>query len=384
MSDAPVYEIAPDAFFRDPYPDLARMRAECPIAYVPQFGATLLTRRDTIHREEKRIEVFSSEQPGGLMTVLMGENMMRKDGAAHQAERRALFPAISPRTVNDHWRALFALKAMEVLTKLAPKGQCDLVTEYAMPVSAEALKLITGLRHMTAAEMDGSSQAMLDGCANYVGNPEIETRCHAATALIDEHIDRTIADAEEHSALAVLRDAGEPMERIRANIKLVISGGQNEPRDVIAGTAWAMLSHPDQLARIQSGAKSWSDAFAEYTRWMSPVGMSPRRVARTDTVEGVNFEPEERVFLMFSSANRDEAHFENPDVFDIDRDTSPAIAFGAGPHFCAGAAASRCLIVDVALPLLFARLPSLRLDGETDMAGWAFRGPRSVPVRWDR
>jgi cytochrome P450 len=174
------------------------------------------------------------------------------------------------------------------------------------------------------------------------------------------------------------------MERIRANIKLVISGGQNEPRDVIAGTAWAVLSHPDQLARIQSGEKSWADAFAEYTRWMSPVGMSPRRVARADTVDGVTFEPEERVFLMFSSANRDEAHFENPDVFDIDRDTSSAIAFGAGPHFCAGAAASRCLIVDVALPLLFARLPSLRLDGETDMAGWAFRGPRSVPVRWDR
>lgn len=384
MSDAPVYQIDPDAFFRDPYPDLARMRAECPIAYVPQFGATLITRRDTIHREEKRIEVFSSEQPGGLMTVLMGENMMRKDGAAHQAERRALFPAISPRTVNGHWRALFALKAMEILTDLAPKGQCDLVTEYAMPVSAEALKLITGLRHMTAAEMDGSSQAMLDGCANYVGNPEIEARCHAATALIDQHIDRTIADAEENSALAVLRDAGEPMERIRANIKLVISGGQNEPRDVIAGTAWAVLSHPDQLARIQSGEKSWADAFAEYTRWMSPVGMSPRRVARADTVDGVTFEPEERVFLMFSSANRDEVHFENPDVFDIGRDTSPAIAFGAGPHFCAGAAASRCLIVDVALPLLFARLSSLRLDGETDMAGWAFRGPRRVPVRWDR
>lgn len=111
--------------------------------------------------------------------------------------------------------------------------------------------------------------------------------------------------------------------------------------------------------------------------------MSPRRVARVDTVDGVTFEPEERVFLMFSSANRDEDHFSDPDIFDISRNTSAAIAFGAGPHFCAGAAASRCLIVDVALPMLFERFPNLRLDGETEVVGWAFRGPRRVPVRWD-
>ncbi len=383
MSNAPVYDIDPAAFHADPYPDLARMRADCPIAYVPQFDATLITRRDTIHQQEKRIEVFSSEQPGGLMTVLMGENMMRKDGAPHQAERRALFPAISPRTVNTHWRALFADRARDVIARLAPKGHCDLVTEYAMPVSAEALKLITGLRHMSAEDMDGCSQAMLDGCANYIGDPEIEARCHAGTALIDDHIDRTIADADPHSALAVLRDAGAPMDQIRANIKLVISGGQNEPRDAIAGTAWAVLSHPDQRALIETGASSWGDAFSEYARWMSPVGMSPRRVARTDTVDDVRFDAEERVFLMFSSANRDEAHFSDPDRFDITRDTGAAIPFGAGPHFCAGAAASRCLITDIALPMLFQSFPGLRLDGEATYAGWAFRGPRSVPVRWD-
>ena len=99
MSNAPIYDIDPAAFTADPYPDFARMRVEAPIAYVPQLGATLLTRRDTIHAQEKRVDVFSSYQPGGLMSVLMGENMMRKDGDAHMAERKALFPALSPRTV---------------------------------------------------------------------------------------------------------------------------------------------------------------------------------------------------------------------------------------------------------------------------------------------
>ncbi len=382
MSNAPVSEIDLTAFTADPYPALAQMRRNAPITYVPQLGATLLTRRDDIHREEKRIETFSSDQPGGLMTVLMGENMMRKDGAAHTHERRALFPALSPRRVADHWRAIFETRARLILADLAPRGACDLVRDFAMPVSAEALKAITGLEEMRAAEMDGVSQGMIDGCANYAGDPAIEARCHAATALIDDHISRMWSRAPAQSALAVMRAADLPEASIRANIKLIISGGQNEPRDAIAGTACALLDHPEQLATIRDGSRTWGDAFAEYARWMSPIGMSPRRVARVDTVAGVTFDPEDRVFLMFSSACRDEAHFEDPDRFDITRDTTGAISFGAGPHFCAGAAAARCLIADVALPMLFDTLPGLARNGPAPFAGWAFRGPLSVPVTW--
>ena len=382
MSDAPVTHIDPVEFAADPYPTLKLMRAEAPITYVPELGATLLTRRDDIHREEKRIETFSSLQPDGLMTRLMGENMMRKDGAPHQAERKALFPALSPRTVAVHWKPIFAAKAAEILDDLEPRGACNLVTDYAMPVSAEALKAITGLTAMTAAEMDGVSQAMIDGCANYGGDPDTESRCHAATAKIDDHITRMWDAPPPRSALDVQIAAGVSEYSTRANIKLIISGGQNEPRDAIAGTVWALLTHPEQLAMIREGRAGWGHAFAEYGRWMSPIGMSPRRVARADTVGGVTFEPEDRAFLMFSSACRDEAHFENPDRFDITRDTQAAITFGAGPHFCAGAAAARCLVTEVALPMLFDRLPGLRLAGEAPFHGWAFRGPRRVPVAW--
>ena len=84
--------------------------------------------------------------------------------------------------------------------------------------------------------------------------------------------------------------------------------------------------------------------------------MSPRRVARPWSYGGVDFEPEDRVFFMFGSANRDEACFPDPDRFDITRDTAKSIAFGAGPHYCAGAFASRAMVADVALPGLFKRL----------------------------
>jgi cytochrome P450 len=175
------------------------------------------------------------------------------------------------------------------------------------------------------------------------------------------------------------------MESVRANIKLAISGGQNEPRDAIAGTVWALLTHPDQQKLLMDGSIPWIQAFEEYARWISPIGMSPRRIARPWTIRDVGFEPEERVFLMFGSGNRDEKHFERPDAFDIRRDTSKSIAFGAGPHFCAGAWASRAMVGDVALPAIFARLKNLRLvqDEPVRMGGWAFRGLLNLPVAWD-
>lgn len=386
MSDAPAYAIDPAAFAADPYPDLARMRARAPLCFVPQLGATLITRRNDVFVQEKRTDVLSSLQPEGLMTRLMGENMMRKDGAAHMAERRAVFPALSPRTVRDTWMTEFRAAALRLLADLAPRGRADLVADYAMPLSGAALVAITGLRDMAPATMDRVSQAMIDGCANYAGEPQVEARCHAATAEIDAHMDAMIprlTARPDTSVLSVQMQAGLPLDSIRANVKLVISGGQNEPRDAIAGAAHALLAHPDQRAQVEGGRIGWGQVFDEYARWMAPIGMSPRRVARPDTVQGVTLAEGDRVFLMFGSANRDERVFTEPDRFDLLRDCGPAVSFGAGPHFCAGAAAARALIADVALPLLFAHLPGLRADGPVRFHGWAFRGPVSVPVAWD-
>lgn len=388
MSDAPAYEIDVAAFWADPYPDLARMREHMPICQVPQLGATLLTRHAAIFVNEKKTDIFSSWQPAGLMTTLMGENLMRKDGAAHQTERKAIFPAVSPRTVREVWLAQFRADADRLLSTLAPRGRADLLNEFAMLLSGDALRAITGLTNMAPEEMNRVSQGMIDGCANYTGDPAIEANCHDCTASIDRHIDEILpqlAASPNHSLLSVQLAAGLDDAQIRANIKLAISGGQNEPRDAIAGAAWALLTHPDELAKIHAGTASWLQAFEEYARWISPIGMSPRRVAQNYALNGVRLEPEDRVFLMFSSGNRDEDVFEDAHRFDVMRNTATSLAFGAGPHFCAGAWASRALIADVALPALFARLPNLRLEepAAVRFGGWAFRGPLNLPCAWD-
>lgn len=389
MSTAPHFDIDMAAFWRDPYPVLAQLRKEAPIATVPQLGGTVFAARDDIFVCEKQIDIFSSHQPGGLMNTLMGVNLMRKDGEAHMAERKAIFPAVSPKSVKAHWTAQFQAHADRILETLDPGRELDFCKDFALPFSAECLKSITGLTNMRYQDMDAWSQAMIDGIANYTGVPEVEARCHAATAGIDAAIDDmlpVVTKTPDLSLLSAMLQSGMPMESVRANIKLAISGGQNEPRDAIAGTVWALLTHPDQLGLVTSGQVSWLQAFEEYARWISPIGMSPRRIARPHRFRDIDFETDERIFFLYGSANRDETHFERPDVFDIRRDTSKAIPFGAGPHFCAGAFASRAMIADVALPTVFSRLRNLRLagNGEVRFGGWAFRGLFSLPVMFER
>ena len=387
MPQPPVFEIDPNVFHDDPYPILKRMRAQAPIAFVPALNAILITQREDIFTLEKQIDVFSSDQPDGLMTKLMGQNMMRKDGNEHLAERKAIFPTVSPKTVQSVWKNAFQQATITVLDRIVPNTITDLVTDFAMPVSAEALKEMTGLLNMSWQEMDRVSQGMIDGCANYSADPQVEARCNDCTASIDRHIDQRIASGfleEDLSLLAVQLRAGLSLEQTRANIKLAISGGQNEPRDAIAGLVWALLKHPNHLADLLSGALSHLQVFEEYCRWISPIGMSPRRVAKAYSYKDIQFYPEQRVFFMFGSGNRDEEAFEKPDVFDPYQDNSKAITFGAGPHFCAGAWASKCLIAEVAIPMLFSRFASLKIASPVEFSGWAFRGPTSVPVLWQK
>src|SRR5947199_560362 len=378
MRNAPRITIYPDTIWADHYPMLAKMRKEAPIALVPQLGSTLLTSRDDISISEKQIDVFSSHQPAGLMNRLMGHNMMRKDGEAHQVERRAMFPTVSPKTVKAHWTAQFQAHADRILDAIEP-GRIDFIRDFALPFSGECLKSITGLTNIGFQDMDAWSQGMIEGIANYSGDPAVEARCHAATSGIDAAIDDMLPVMRKHpdqSILGALLAAGMAMDSVRANVKLAISGGQNEPRKAIAGTVWALLTHPDQLDLVRKGDVSWLEAFEEYARRISPIGMSPRRIAKPWSIRDVSFELDERVFLMFGSANRDEKHFERADQFDVRRDTSKSVAFGAGPHFCAGAFASRAMIADVALPTVFAKVKNLQItdDEPVRIGGWAFRG----------
>ena len=370
-------------FTNNPYPVFAELRNSAPISFVPELDAILLTKHSDIFICEKNISVFSSVQPDGLMTKLMGQNMMRKDGEDHKAERRTIFPTVSPKTTQKVWKHKFIDHTKSILESLSDQDLIDVVNEFAKPVSAQALKSVTGLTNMTWQEMDRVSQGMIDGCANYIRDSSVEKNCYDCTRSIDNHIQERMEQdlGSDPSLLSVFASVNEKFETISANIKLAISGGQNEPRDAIAGTIATLLKNPQQLKKILGSEFNWLKAFEEYARWMSPIGMSPRRIAKDFSYKDFEFSENDRVFLMFGSANRDEDIFEKPNEFRLDRDVTQSISFGAGPHFCAGAWISKTLIAEVAIPMFFEKFPKIELQSEVEYSGWAFRGPKPFFVK---
>ena len=148
MSNAPHFDIDVASFWADPYPALAKMRAEAPIAFVPQLGSTIFTRRDDIF--------VTREAHRRVLVASAGRTDEHADGPQHDAqgrrrpsaERTAMFPAVSPRTVKDVWRGQFQAHADRILDELAPHGRADLVKAFALPLSGECLKHVTGLTNI--------------------------------------------------------------------------------------------------------------------------------------------------------------------------------------------------------------------------------------------
>jgi cytochrome P450 len=116
-------------------------------------------------------------------------------------------------------------------------------------------------------------------------------------------------------------DEGEGMtrEEIIANTKLMLSGGLQEPRDLIALTVWALGSDPRQLERVREDRSLVKAAVEETLRWAGPVGTSTRQTTRATDLAGVALEEGALIGAVLSSAGRDPARFTDPDRFDVGR-----------------------------------------------------------------
>jgi cytochrome P450 len=372
-------------FWRDPYPALKRLRAEAPVIRAAFDGNWVLTRHEDIISCLLNPEVFSSDQYDAV-TRIQGRGFMRMDGDEHRQLRNVVLPTFSPKAAKTVWRNKFEHLTEEVLDRVEPLGEADWIKEVAMPIAAEALKLVTGLTQISWQEMDRLSQGMIDGAANVTKDKAVAERCNDCTSAIDKYLDEIIPQAKasaSNTLISSMLQKNQPIEQIRADLKITIGGGQNEPRDVIAGATDQLLANPEQLAKVKNGEATWRNAFDEYVRLVAPIGAVTRQLKTAYELRGVRFEPKDTVVMFVCSANHDESIFDAPEKFDVMRDTSNLLSFSKGAHFCGGAHVSRTLIADVALPMIFERFKNLRLIEETVYGGIFFRGPIKMRVAWD-
>ncbi|AFL51224.1 cytochrome P450 [Sinorhizobium fredii] len=385
-----VSDIAFSDLLADPYPIYKRLRDMASAVYVDTARLALVTRFDDIMTIERDSETFASSNPGSLVNKVMGHTMMRKDGEAHAIERRAIEVSFRPGTIKNHWAAQFEAISDRLVSEIESRGEADLFDALAAPMASLALIELLGLKDLSWQTLAHWSQALMDGAGNYSGDPAISARATGAAAGVDAAIDAVLPWHRQNPNPAVLSsmvNADHPMnlEQIRANIKVIIGGGLNEPRDSILSLTLGLLSNPVQLATVMANPDLWPLALDEAVRWISPIGMYPRRVTRDVELSGVELRAGDQLGLCVGAANRDDRRFENPDNFDLFRPKQPHLAFGAGPHFCAGAWVARQMVGRIVVPMLFSRLKNLRLqpDAPARIHGWVFRGPVFLPVAWD-
>ena len=166
---------------------------------------------------------------------------------------------------------------------------------------------------------------------------------------------------------------GEPMsdDTIISECLLLVDGGAETTRTVIASTIWDLISHPDQRDRLVEDPRMIGrTAVEEFIRWTTPILNMARVVTEDHELDGHELLAGDQVLLMYSSANRDEVVFDDPDTFDVGREQNNHVAFGFGTHFCLGSSLAR-LELRVLFEELLSRLPTFSLTPGT--------APRRIP-----
>lgn len=379
-----------DDLHRDPFPILARLREETPVAFVPAADRFFVTRYADVHTVDNDPDTFTANETPSLMKRSMGHSMLRMDDPDHARLRNSYGSVLKPKAIKTTWLARFEENFEHYLGELLTAGPgADFVSVFAALYAAENLRHVFGLRNATDEDMMRWSQTLINGTGNYADDPEVWAIAARSSAEVDEALDEMLAWHREHpdeTLISGLANGGYDdvtLTETRANMKMSIGGGINEPRDALTSILWALLRDRPQLDRVVADGV-WRDAFEEGVRWIAPIGMYPRQTTREVELGGTMLPAGARLGVVALSANRDETVWQDAHAYDAFREKKPHLGFGGGVHFCAGAWIARAQVAQVALPKLFERLPDLRLD-ETQEAveeGWVFRGMTKLPVTW--
>jgi cytochrome P450 len=377
---------------RDPYPIYARLRDEEPVSWVPAVQLWLVTRYEDVRHVGMSPELFTAATEPSTLNRTMGVNMLGSEGPDQQRIRRVLEPPFRPRDVEERTQGMIPALANELIDGFEDRGECDLFREFADPMSVRSLRFMLGLDEVPWEDLLRWNEGLMPGLANFEGDPAKQAPADEASAALGEVIERVldrVAEEPDGSVLSWMarydRD-GDAMSReeIVANTKLMLSGGLQEPRDLIALTVLALGADPEQLEEVRTSRGLIKAAVEETLRWAGPVGTATRQTTAATELAGVGLPEGALVGAVLSSANRDPRRYAEPDRFDVHRKEGAHLAFSVGTHFCLGAWFGRHL-ARVSLEILLDRLPNLRLDSDrpATLSGWEFRAPDSTWVRWD-
>lgn len=387
----------------DPPAAYAWLRDNAPIRRVELKGGQpgwLVTRYDDVRAllSDPRVSSDATNPGYPLLgsTAVFDENrsFLRSDPPYHTTFRRMLGKHFAMKRVQALRPRVQQLVDAAVDQLLAKNERpVDLVANFALPIPSTVLSWLLGVPAADQSYFNHASEELLAG--NNPGLPDSRARAEAArrsltgyiTRLLDE---RLAADAPGDDMLGDLADAVRSgtirrESAINSGVTLLVAGHETTANMTALGTA-LLLHHPDQLAEMTADPALRAGAIEEMLRFLSIVHLIVLRVAAEDIeIAGQVIPKGEAIIPLNFAANRDDAHYPDPDSFDIRRAPRDHVAFGFGIHQCMGQPLAR-LELDIIFETLFRRIPGLRLAEDFDQLPYKTYAPinglTALPVTW--
>lgn len=384
MTTAPTsdLDLFADDILVDPYATFAELRELGPVVHLPHNDVYALTRYDTIRDALGDWETFSSTSIGfnPMVNEALAGTSLRSDPPEHTTLRATLSENLTPRALRGLGVQIEA-KADALVEQLAARGDFEAMDDLARAFPLEIVANLIGFTGEVKANMMRWGQAAMEvlGPMNQRTQEsfpiagELYGWCSTVTAadLAEGSIGRGIFDAEERGAIPA-GSAGHIIHQyLGAGIDTTIAS---------IGNIVALFGrHPEQFELVRQDPSLVPAAFNEVLRFWAPVHAWGRRVTRDVEIDGAVIPAGAQAAILFGAGNRDPRHYENADVFDITRNPVDHLAFGYGPHGCAGQGLAR-LEGHAVIRALASRVGSFRIGEEQRLPSNVTRSIDHLPV----
>ena len=315
-------------------------------------------------------------------------SILSSEGEVHTRLRRLVAPSFSPRAA-DHLRPFMREVMNSLIDPIVAQGHCDLAVDicehYPIPIICELLGA-------PKSDWQFFSRVAEDVLRIFDANnaDEIDLIL-AAQADLDAYVRQLISERRSSPAddlitsLIAAEEAGDKLNEneLVSMVEAVIIGGTDTTRNQLGCSVALFAEHPEQWKLLAERPELAGKAVEETMRYFGAVRSTGRFASEDIEYKGVLFPKGTLVVPSLVLANRDSAVFNEPNTFDITREPAgqPQMTFGAGIHYCLGAALARAEQQE-ALPLLAQRLPNLRINGDViwKPSTVAIFGPENLPV----
>jgi len=322
------------------------------------------------------------------LALLHTGSLISLDGKRHAELRKTVSKGFTPRRIAA-WQSRLEAIVEEQVSAMRKRDEIDIVADLAVPLPTTAIAEMLGVeperrndfKHWSSSIIElasgASKENMLDsGILDDIGALFVYMR-EVIKARRKEPRDDLISilvDPEQSDVLGELD--------VIQFVMLLLVAGNETTTNLIGNAVHALLDHPRQLARVADDPSLIPNVIEETIRFEPPLTVAFRNTTRDVKLGGVSIPKGRNVAILIGSANRDERRFENPDRFDIDRDTSGHLGFGFGVHFCLGSSFAR-LQARTALTAWIPELHAFRRTGGPSelIDSFLVRGRKSLRMR---